>query len=183
VAERLGCTPFQQWNRDIIQGSDCGWQLRRGNRCDLLIRAWTPPYAVRSLSAARSPGWYHCPLNWLSRYAGKAVAVLHGASTGIADFVASTPAIAENELCRYRGRGILSRPRQLLPIDVRNNAGSTRAWCRQRQRHGYGICCSMIPDCLFGYLSAPSPYDGAHPVNAGQWAPRFLCAHARGHLG
>lgn len=78
--------------QNIIRGEDdCGCNFAEGSRCDVLSRAWFP-YAVQSVSA-RSVAWLGTlPLQLSFRYAGKAVAVLHGASTGIADFVfASTP--------------------------------------------------------------------------------------------
>jgi len=76
----------------IIRGEDdCGCNFAEGSRCDLLSRAWFP-YAVRSLSAGSVAWLSTLPLQLSFRYAGKAVAVLHGASTGIADFVfSSTP--------------------------------------------------------------------------------------------
>ncbi|UOQ97871.1 metallophosphoesterase [Hymenobacter sp. 5317J-9] len=78
--------------QNIIRGEDdCGCNFAEGSRCDLLSRAWFP-YAVRNLSAD-SVAWLNTlPLQLSFRYAAKAVAVLHGAATGIADFVfASTP--------------------------------------------------------------------------------------------
>ena len=78
--------------QNIIRGEDdCGCNFAEGSRCDLLSRAWFP-YAVRSLSAGSVAWLSTLPLQLSFRYAGKAVAVLHGAATGIADFVfASTP--------------------------------------------------------------------------------------------
>ena len=78
--------------QNIIRGEDdCGCNFAEGSRCDLLSRAWFP-YAVRSLSAGSVAWLSTLPLQLAFRYAGKAVAVLHGAATGIADFVfASTP--------------------------------------------------------------------------------------------
>lgn len=78
--------------QNIIQGEDdCGCNFAEGGRCDLFSRTWFP-YAVRSLSE-ESVSWLNTlPLQLSFRYAGKSVAVLHGAATGIADFVfASTP--------------------------------------------------------------------------------------------
>ena len=78
--------------QNIIRGEDdCGCNFAEGGRCDLFSRTWFP-YAVRSLSA-HSMAWLKTlPLHLSLRYAGKSVAVLHGAATGIADFVfASTP--------------------------------------------------------------------------------------------
>jgi predicted phosphodiesterase len=91
----------KDWGVQAIQGNveqnivwgedDCGCNFAEGSRCDLLSRAWFP-YAVQSLSAD-SVAWLNTlPLLLSFRYAGKAVAVLHGAATGIADFVfSSTP--------------------------------------------------------------------------------------------
>lgn len=78
--------------QNIVRGSDdCGCNFAEGSRCDLFSRAWFP-YAVRSLSAGSVAWLSTLPLQLSFRYAGKAVAVLHGAATGIADFVfASTP--------------------------------------------------------------------------------------------
>ncbi|MCC3155506.1 metallophosphoesterase family protein [Hymenobacter sp. BT770] len=78
--------------QNIIRGEDdCGCNFAEGSRCDLLSRAWFP-YAVRSLSAGSVAWLSTLPLQLAFRYAGKAVAVLHGAATGIADFVfATTP--------------------------------------------------------------------------------------------
>ncbi|OWP62931.1 diadenosine tetraphosphatase [Hymenobacter amundsenii] len=78
--------------QNIIRGEDdCGCNFAEGSRCDLFSRAWFP-YAVRSLSAGSVAWLSTLPLQLSFRYAGKAVAVLHGAATGIADFVfASTP--------------------------------------------------------------------------------------------
>ncbi|KAA9327262.1 metallophosphoesterase family protein [Hymenobacter busanensis] len=78
--------------QNIIRGEDdCGCNFAEGSRCDLLSRAWFP-YAVRNLSAGSVAWLATLPLQLSLRYAGKAVAVLHGAATGIADFVfASTP--------------------------------------------------------------------------------------------
>ncbi|MET4107588.1 metallophosphoesterase family protein [Hymenobacter sp. UYP22] len=78
--------------QNIIRGEDdCGCNFAEGSRCDVLSRAWFP-YAVRSL-AASSVAWLGTlPLHLTFRYAGQTVAVLHGAATGIADFVfTSTP--------------------------------------------------------------------------------------------
>ena len=78
--------------QNIIRGEDdCGCNFAEGSRCDLLSRTWFP-YAVRSLSTGSVAWLSTLPLQLSFRYAGKAVAVLHGAATGIADFVfASTP--------------------------------------------------------------------------------------------
>ena len=78
--------------QNIIRGEDdCGCNFAEGSRCDLLSRAWFP-YAVRSLSAGSVAWLGTLPLQLAFHYAGQAVAVLHGAATGIADFVfASTP--------------------------------------------------------------------------------------------
>jgi len=78
--------------QNIIRGEDdCGCNFAEGSRCDVFSRAWFP-YAVRSLSAGSVAWLSTLPLQLSFRYAGKAVAVLHGAATGIADFVfASTP--------------------------------------------------------------------------------------------
>lgn len=78
--------------QNIIRGEDdCGCNFAEGSRCDLLSRAWFP-YAVRSLSAGAVAWLSTLPLQLAFRYAGKSVAVLHGAATGIADFVfSSTP--------------------------------------------------------------------------------------------
>ncbi|MBD2705769.1 metallophosphoesterase [Spirosoma sp. BT702] len=78
--------------QNIIRGEDdCGCNFTEGGRCDLFSRTWFP-YAVRTLSA-ESVAWLSTlPLQLSFRYAGKSVVVLHGAATGIADFVfASTP--------------------------------------------------------------------------------------------
>lgn len=78
--------------QNIIRGEDdCGCNFTEGGRCDLFSRTWFP-YAVQSLSA-KSVAWLGTlPLQLSFRYAGKSVAVLHGAATSIADFVfASTP--------------------------------------------------------------------------------------------
>ncbi|TGE20945.1 metallophosphoesterase family protein [Hymenobacter metallicola] len=91
----------KDWGVHVIQGNveqniirgedDCGCNFAEGSRCDLFSRTWFP-YAVRNVSAG-SVAWLRTlPLRLSFRYAGKAVAVLHGAATGIADFVfASTP--------------------------------------------------------------------------------------------
>ncbi len=78
--------------QNIIRGEDdCGCNFEEGSRCDVFSRAWFP-YAVRSLSAGSVAWLSTLPLQLSFQYAGKAVAVLHGAATGIADFVfASTP--------------------------------------------------------------------------------------------
>lgn len=78
--------------QNIIRGEDdCGCNFAEGSRCDLLSRAWFP-YAVRNLSAGSVAWLGTLPLQLAFQYAGKAVAVLHGAATGIANFVfASTP--------------------------------------------------------------------------------------------
>lgn len=78
--------------QNIIRGEDdCGCNFTEGGRCDLFSRTWFP-YAVQALSA-ESVAWLSTlPLHLSFRYAGKVVTVLHGATTGIADFVfASTP--------------------------------------------------------------------------------------------
>ncbi|WP_020606507.1 metallophosphoesterase family protein [Spirosoma spitsbergense] len=78
--------------QNIIRGEDdCGCNFAEGGRCDLFSRTWFP-YAVQTLSA-ESVAWLSTlPLHLSFRYAGKSVTVLHGAATGIADFVfASTP--------------------------------------------------------------------------------------------
>lgn len=78
--------------QNIIRGDDdCGCNFAEGSRCDVLSRAWFP-YAVQSLSAG-SVAWLRTlPRQLTFRYAGRAVAVLHGSASGIADFVfASTP--------------------------------------------------------------------------------------------
>jgi predicted phosphodiesterase len=78
--------------QNIIRGDDdCGCNFAEGSRCDVLSRAWFP-YAVRSLSAGSVAWLSTLPLQLAFRYGGKSVTVLHGAATGIADFVfASTP--------------------------------------------------------------------------------------------
>ncbi len=78
--------------QNIVRGGDdCGCNFTEGGRCDLFSRTWFP-YAVQTLSA-ESVNWLSTlPLQLSFRYAGKPVTVLHGAATGIADFVfASTP--------------------------------------------------------------------------------------------
>lgn len=78
--------------QNIIRGEDdCGCNFAEGSRCDVLSRAWFP-YAVRSLSTGSVAWLSTLPLQLTFRYAGQTIAVLHGAATGIADFVfASTP--------------------------------------------------------------------------------------------
>lgn len=91
----------QNWGVHAIQGNveqniirgedDCGCNFAEGSRCDLFSRTWFP-YAVRSVSAGSVAWLSTLPLQLSFQYAGKVVAVLHGAATGIADFVfASTP--------------------------------------------------------------------------------------------
>lgn len=78
--------------QNIIRGQeDCGCNFAEGGRCDLFSRTWFP-YAVQALSA-QSVAWLSTlPLHLSFRYAGKSITVLHGAATGIADFVfGSTP--------------------------------------------------------------------------------------------
>jgi hypothetical protein len=91
----------KDWGIHAIQGNveqniirnedDCGCNFAEGGRCDLFSRTWFP-YAVRELST-ESVAWLNTlPLHLSFRYAAKSVTVLHGAATGIADFVfESTP--------------------------------------------------------------------------------------------
>ncbi|GAB3563086.1 metallophosphoesterase family protein [Spirosoma luteolum] len=78
--------------QNIIRGEDdCGCNFAEGGRCDLFSRTWFP-YAVQTLSAESVRWLSTLPLHLSFRYAGKRVTVLHGAATGIAEFVfASTP--------------------------------------------------------------------------------------------
>ncbi|GAB3695445.1 metallophosphoesterase family protein [Spirosoma flavus] len=96
--------------QNIIRGEDdCGCNFTEGGRCDLFSRTWFP-YAVQTLST-KSVAWLSTlPLQLSFRYAGKSVTVLHGAATGIADFVfASTPwPVKETSFAAYGADVILA---------------------------------------------------------------------------
>ncbi|MBD2722192.1 metallophosphoesterase family protein [Hymenobacter armeniacus] len=103
--------------QNIIRGEDdCGCNFAEGSRCDLLSRAWFP-YAVRSLSAGSVAWLSTLPLQLAFRYAGKAVAVLHGAATGIADFVfASTPWLVKEASFAATGAEVILAGHAGLPF-------------------------------------------------------------------
>ena len=130
--------------QNIIRGEDdCGCNFAEGGRCDLFSRTWFP-YAVQALST-ESVGWLSTlPLHLSFHYAGKSVTVLHGAATGIADFVfASTPWPVKEESFVATGADVILAGHAGLPFaDVRSgkywlnagvigmpaNDGTPRVW-------------------------------------------------------
>ncbi len=84
--------------QNIIRGEDdCGCNFTEGGRCDLFSRTWFP-YAVQALSAGSVSWLSTLPIQLSFRYAGQSVTVLHGAATGIADFVFESTPWSEKEV-------------------------------------------------------------------------------------
>ncbi|GAB4000869.1 metallophosphoesterase family protein [Spirosoma daeguense] len=117
--------------QNIIRGEDdCGCNFTEGGRCDLFSRTWFP-YAVRTLST-ESVAWLSTlPLQLSFEYAGKSVTVLHGAATGVADFVfASTPWPVKETTFSATGADIILAGHAGLPFADRqvSNTGVGRYW-------------------------------------------------------
>ncbi|GAB3958771.1 metallophosphoesterase family protein [Spirosoma harenae] len=117
--------------QNIIRGEDdCGCNFTEGGRCDLFSRTWFP-YAVQTLSA-KSVDWLRTlPLQLSFRYADKSVTVLHGAATGIADFVfASTPWSMKEKTFAITGADIILAGHAGLPFTDKqvSDAGIDRYW-------------------------------------------------------
>ncbi|WP_018621711.1 metallophosphoesterase family protein [Spirosoma luteum] len=116
----------KDWGIHAIQGNveqntirgedDCGCNFTEGGRCDLFSRTWFP-YTVQALST-QSVAWLSTlPLHLSFRYAGKSVTVLHGAATGIADFVfASTPWPVKETSFAYTGANVVLAGHAGLPF-------------------------------------------------------------------
>ena len=141
--------------QNIVRGGDdCGCNFTEGGRCDLFSRTWFP-YAVQTLSA-ESVNWLSTlPLQLSFRYAGKPVTVLHGAATGIADFVfASTPwpekeksfAATEAEVILAGHAGFPLRiGRCQRPESTGTGSMQGSSVCRPTTvPPAYGTCCSTI---------------------------------------
>ena len=117
--------------QNIIRGEDdCGCNFAEGGRCDLLSRTWFP-YAAQSLSSGSVAWLSTLPLHLSFRYAGKMVTVLHGAATGIADFVfKSTPWPVKEASFLATGADVVLAGHAGLPFaDVRlSDVGAGRYW-------------------------------------------------------
>ncbi|GAB4025606.1 metallophosphoesterase family protein [Spirosoma gilvum] len=117
--------------QNIIRGEDdCGCNFTEGGRCDLFSRTWFP-YAVQALSA-KSVAWLSMlPLQLSFQYAGKSVTVLHGAATGIADFVfASTPWSVKEKTFAATGTDVILAGHAGLPFADKqvSDVGVSRYW-------------------------------------------------------
>ncbi|GAB3977169.1 metallophosphoesterase family protein [Spirosoma terrae] len=117
--------------QNIIRGEDdCGCNFTEGGRCDLFSRTWFP-YAVQTLSA-KSVDWLRTlPLQLSFHYADKSVTVLHGAATGIADFVfASTPWSVKENTFAATGADVVLAGHAGLPFADKqvSDTGIDRYW-------------------------------------------------------
>ena len=103
--------------QNIIRGEDdCGCNFTEGGRCDLFARTWFP-YAVQSLSTGSVAWLSTLPLHLSFWYAGKSVTVLHGAATGIADFVfESTPWLVKEASFMATGANVVLAGHVGLPF-------------------------------------------------------------------